>query len=84
MECINKQSIHNREFTKGQEEFKEMVKVLIHQGYVIKTTLRFHLTQIRMVKLKTQVIAPVGENMNEEEDSPIAGRITPNQSLNQS
>ena len=37
-----------------------------------------------MVKLKTQVIAPVGENMNEEEDSPIAGRITPNQSLNQS
>jgi len=31
---------------------KEMFNILSHQGNAIKTTLRFHLTPVRMAKIK--------------------------------
>jgi hypothetical protein len=41
----------------------------------IKTTLRFHLTPVRMAKIKTQVTADVGEVVEKEEHPSIAGGI---------
>jgi hypothetical protein len=41
----------------------------------IKTTLRFHLTQIRMAKIKTQVTADTVEDMEKDVDSSIVGGI---------
>jgi hypothetical protein len=49
-------------------------------------TLRFHITSIRMAKIKTQVTAHVGEDVEKEEHSSIAGEIASwyNHSGNQS
>jgi hypothetical protein len=41
----------------------------------IKTTLRFHLTPVRMSKIKIQVTADAGKDVEKEEHSSIAGRI---------
>jgi hypothetical protein len=41
----------------------------------IKTTLRFHLTPVRMAKIKTQVTADVGKDVEKEKHSSIAGGI---------
>jgi hypothetical protein len=40
-----------------------------------KTTLRFHLTPVRMAKTKTQLTADAGEDVEKEEDSSIAEGI---------
>jgi hypothetical protein len=54
----------------------------------IKTTLRFHLTPVRMAKIKnsTQVTADTGEDEEKEEYSSIVGGIASwyNHSGNQS
>jgi hypothetical protein len=52
----------------------------------IKTTLRFHLTPVRIVRSKIQVIADAGEDVEKEEHSSIVGRIASlyNHSGNQS
>jgi hypothetical protein len=41
----------------------------------IKTALRLHITPVRMAKIKTQVIADAGEDVEKEEHSSIAGGI---------
>ena len=41
----------------------------------IKMTLRFHLTPIKMAKIKTQVTAHVVEDVEKEEHFSIAGGI---------
>jgi hypothetical protein len=41
----------------------------------IKTTLRFHLTLVRMAKIKTSGDSRCGENVEKEENSSIVGRI---------
>jgi len=41
----------------------------------IKTTLRFHLLSVRMVKIKSHVTAHVGEDAEEKEHSSIGGGI---------
>jgi hypothetical protein len=41
----------------------------------IKTTLRFHLTPVRMAKIKTQVTADAGEDVEKEEHFSISGGI---------
>jgi hypothetical protein len=41
----------------------------------IKTTLRFHLIPVRMSKIKTQVTANVGDDVEKEEHSSIVGAI---------
>jgi hypothetical protein len=52
----------------------------------IKTTLRFHLTPVRMVKIKTLLTADAGEDVEKEELSSIARWIASryNHSGNQS
>jgi hypothetical protein len=39
----------------------------------VKTTLRFHLTPVRMVKIKTQVTTDAVEGVEKEEYSSILG-----------
>jgi hypothetical protein len=41
----------------------------------IKTTLRFHLTPVRMAKIKIQVTADAGEDVEKEGHSSIVGGI---------
>jgi hypothetical protein len=41
----------------------------------IKTILRFHLTPVRMAKIKIQVTADTGKDVEKEEHSSIAGGI---------
>jgi hypothetical protein len=52
----------------------------------IKATLRFHLTPVRMAKIKTQVTADADEDVEKEEHSSIVGGIASlyNHSGNQS
>jgi hypothetical protein len=52
----------------------------------IKTTLRFHLTPVRMVRSKIQVTVDFGEDVEREEHSSIVGGIASlyNHSGNQS
>jgi len=48
---------------------------LVRREMQIKITLRFHLTPVRMTKLKPQVTADAGEDVEKEEHSSIAGGI---------
>jgi hypothetical protein len=41
----------------------------------IKTTLRFHLTPVRMAKIKIQVISDAGKDVEKEEHSSTVGGI---------
>ena len=41
----------------------------------IKTTLRFHLTSVRMAKMKIKVTADAGKDVEKEEHSSIVGGI---------
>jgi hypothetical protein len=52
----------------------------------IKATLRFHLTPVRMAKIKIQVTADADKDVEKEEHSSIAGGIASlyNHSGNQS
>jgi hypothetical protein len=50
----------------------------------IKTTLRLQLTPVRIAKIKTQVTADAGENVEKEEHSSIATASWYNHSGNQS
>jgi hypothetical protein len=52
-----------------------MFTSLVTRETEIKTALRFHLTQVRMAKIKTQVTTNVGEVVEKDEHSSIAGGI---------
>ena len=47
-----KERFPKREILNDQEEHKEMFKVLSHWEMPIKTTLKFHLTPIRMANIE--------------------------------
>ena len=52
MEYRPKQGVHNRGISNGREALKEMFKVRCHQGNTNWTDMKFHITPIRMAKIK--------------------------------
>jgi hypothetical protein len=52
MRCISKQIIFNRKILNGGKTLKSMFKAHNYQTMEIEMTLRFHLTPVRIAKIK--------------------------------
>jgi hypothetical protein len=61
------QAILKRRGTNGQQLCEEMLTSLAIKEMQIKMTLRFYLTPVRMVIIKTQTTANSGKNVGEKE-----------------
>jgi hypothetical protein len=57
----------------AEKNLKKRSASLIIRKMQIKTTLRFHVTPIRMVRSKIQMTADAGENVEKEEHCSIVG-----------
>ena len=74
------------EYRMAEKHQKKCSTTLIIREMQIKTILRFHFTPIRMAKIKIQVTADAGKDVEKEEHSSIVGGIASlyNHSGNQS
>jgi hypothetical protein len=60
-----------------EKHLKKCSTSLVTREMQIKIPLRFHLTPVRMSKIKNSVTADAGENVEKEEHSPLLMGLQP-------
>jgi hypothetical protein len=59
----------------AEKHLKKFLTSIFIRETRIKANVRFHLTPVRMAKIKTQVTASAGEDLEKEEHSSTTGGI---------